>query len=117
MRQLKYIVLVLFVTLSCDDNEKYENEIVFFFNVNNPELLSDYNYHIEQIQKHYSDKGIKVSEIKNRIYNSRNKQISIKSDQNFAVILIDKNERYKIFYTFGTDVDLMIDINKFFNIK
>ena len=56
-----------------------------------------------------------LEEIKNRYYEKCEISISIKEDETFIMILINDSGKYEIHNKFGTDVDLMIIINQFFN--
>ena len=106
------LVLFLFLSLGCKKKD-IKKEVIFFLQSEESELVSDYNYYLGKIQDYYSDKNIQIREINKRVIEIEGNEIIIKKDTEFAMVL-NNNGKYKIQYIFGTDVDMMMEINEFF---
>ena len=116
MKTLIISLLISAAISSCNfgKNEQHDAEVIFFLQSENPELISDYDYYLDGLKKYYSDKNIKITQTKDRKIKIGINEISIDDNESFAIIMIDKIGDYDIDYTFGTDVDMMMIINKFY---
>ena len=118
-KRMKTLIISLLISAaisSCNlgKNEQHDAEVIFFLQTENPELISDYDYYLDGLIKYYSDKNIKITQTKDRKIKIGINEISIDDNESFAIIMIDKDGDYDIDYTFGTDVDMMMIINKFY---
>jgi len=119
MKTIRFLFFLSLITFSCNTTTKdsYSKEVIFFTQTDDVEILSDYEFHINNLFELYEGKEIKLSRIDNRNYVNGKINVQIDPEQTFAMILVDDKENHKIYNNFGTDVDMMLMINAFFKIQ
>ncbi|MGB3852308.1 MAG: hypothetical protein WA958_20255 [Tunicatimonas sp.] len=96
----------------------HSEKVILFIDTDNHEIQSDYDYHLQKVVDYLDKRGIEHEMSTSRIINSDNhSEIKIGDNEQFAMVLISPEEDSKIEYGFGTDVDLIISINKYFEIE
>ena len=112
-----FLLSILFIASCNNSSDKLRNQVVFYFNTTESELTSDYEYHYNSVQEYYSKKDIVISKSENRILKIGDNKIDIPINEPFVMVLIKENGQYELVNDFGTDVELIEDIDKFFEIK
>ena len=118
MKYSLYFLLALFILVSCNDSSnEVRNQVIFYLSTADSELISDYEYHYNSVKDYYSKKGILISKSENRTLEIGDKKIDIAINEPFVMVLINENGQYELVTKFGTDVELISDINRFFEIE
>ena len=118
MKLSKLLLLFSFFIISCATVKKdsFSPEVIFYTNTEDFEVISDYEYHIGNVKEYYTERDIIISETSDRDIKIGSKSITIDVEKSFAMVMIDQQGEYKIDYIFGTDIDMIMVINVFFNI-
>ena len=117
MRNMLTVILCTFFSCLSVNTVPSEPEIVFFLETDEGEVVSDYQYVIHSLKEYYVERNVKIREVKEREFELGAEKVTLRKDQSFAMIILNKEGEVKIDYTFGTDVDLMLVINDFLGIN
>ena len=111
------LFVILGLVIGCS-NQSESNKVILFTNTGHDEIRADYDYYLPAVIDYLDKKSIEHEMINTsaRDFSYRSK-IKIKDDVSFAMILTSPKKDTEIEYQFGTDVDLILKINEYFNIE
>ena len=125
MKTTIYLFILLALTISCSQHQIEETNadglIVFLTETKDPELLADIEYVSGELEKYYSTKEIIVMKTSSRtftIHDKEYKNFDLPDSLEIGILLFRfKDKSQKLITSLGTDVDLVQEINPYFDLE